>query len=59
MSKWLHTAFDLRQIADYRELMDLTDSQAEDVLRWAADFVAEVERFLAPKLEHEHPNAHV
>jgi uncharacterized protein (UPF0332 family) len=57
MSKWLHKAFDLRQIGDYRELMALTDEQAEEVLEWAKDFVAQVEAFLTPKLEERNPDA--
>lgn len=50
MSKWLHRAFDLRQIGDYRELMVLTGEQARETLQWADNFVAQVEAFLAPKL---------
>lgn len=53
MSKWLHKAFDLRQIGDYREFIVLTEDQAEEGLRWAKDFVARAEEFLNPKLEEQ------
>lgn len=57
MSKWLHKAFDLRQIGDYRELIVLTGEQAEEVLQWAKDFVAQVEAFLTAKLEERNSDA--
>lgn len=47
MSKWLHKAFDLRQIGDYRELASLTEDQAKEVLQWAEDFIRQAEEFLA------------
>lgn len=47
MSKWLHKAFDLRQIGDYRELASLTEDQAKEVLQWAGDFVKQANSFLA------------
>lgn len=47
MSKWLHKAFDLRQIGDYRELASLTENQAREVLQWAEDFVKQAKGFLA------------
>jgi uncharacterized protein (UPF0332 family) len=47
MSKALHKAFDLRQIADYRELYQLEREQAEQVLQSADAFVAAVDRYLA------------
>ena len=50
MSKWLHKAFDLRQIGDYRELIELTEDQVEEVLHRAKEFVVQVEEFLTPKL---------
>lgn len=46
MSKWLHKAFDLRQIGDYRELVSLTEEQAKEVVQWAEDFVRQAEEFL-------------
>ena len=53
MSKWFHKAFDLRQIGDYRELVTLTEKQADEVFQNARDFVRRTEQFLAPQLpEH-------
>ncbi|PJH75836.1 MAG: DNA-binding protein [Anaerolineae bacterium CG_4_9_14_0_8_um_filter_58_9] len=46
MSKTLHRAFDLRQIGDYRELLTLDDTQAEEILGAAKVFVHTVEQFL-------------
>ncbi|NPV06809.1 MAG: HEPN domain-containing protein [Anaerolineae bacterium] len=50
MSQWLHKAFDLRQIADYRELVSLTEEQVLEVMQWAEAFVQEVEQFLSAEL---------
>lgn len=50
MSKWLHKAFDLRQIGDYREFFSLSDEQVQEVLQWAQEFVSRVEEYLGPKL---------
>jgi len=47
MSKTLHRAFDLRQIGDYRELLELDKAQAEEILLAARKFVSAVEQFLA------------
>jgi len=53
MSRALHKAFELRQIGDYRELVTLTEKQADDVLQNARDFVRQTEQFLTPQLpEH-------
>jgi uncharacterized protein (UPF0332 family) len=57
MSKWLHKAFDLRQIGDYRELMMLTGEQAGEALQWAESFVAQVEAFLTAKFEERNSDA--
>ena len=53
MSRALHKAFELRQIGDYRELVTLTEKQADEVFQNARDFVRRTEQFLAPQLpEH-------
>lgn len=57
MSKWLHKAFDLRQIGDYRELMILTSEQEEEVIQWASDFVALAETFLKQELGEHDPES--
>ena len=46
MSKALHKAFDLRQIGDYRELIEINIAQAEEVYRMAEQFLKEVENYL-------------
>jgi len=48
MSKALHKAFDIRQIADYRELYPLDREQAEESLRAADQFVETVDTYLIP-----------
>ncbi len=47
MSKALHKAFDMRQIADYRELYPLEREQAEEALGSADRFVEAVDKYLA------------
>lgn len=47
MSKALHKAFDLRQIGDYRELLELDQEQAGEVLHSADRFVEAVEALLS------------
>lgn len=49
MSKALHKAFDLRQMGDYRELIDLDQEQAKEILRSADRFVETVVKYLANK----------
>jgi uncharacterized protein (UPF0332 family) len=41
-SHWLHEAFDLRQLADYQELVTVSGQQAQEVLEHARLFVAGV-----------------
>ena len=48
-SKALHKAFDLRQMGDYRELIDLDQGQAKEILRSADQFVETVVKYLADK----------
>ena len=51
MSRWLHRAFDLRQVADYRELAGIRPERVDEVLRWAGDFVERVSAFLEAQIE--------
>ncbi len=54
MSKWLHKAFDLRQRSDYLEMYQLESKQVQEVLKWAQQFVSQVNDFLNPILgDHE------
>jgi len=46
VSKALHRAFDLRQIGDYRELLNLDKAQAEESLVAAKEFIKAVEQYL-------------
>ncbi len=52
-SSWLHEAFDLRQRADYREMVTITQQRAGEVLDHATQFVAEVQAFLSRTLPKE------
>jgi uncharacterized protein (UPF0332 family) len=45
MSRILHRAFDLRQIGDYREMLNLTSQQAEEILRDTEQFLRTVEAY--------------
>jgi uncharacterized protein (UPF0332 family) len=46
-SRALHKAFDLRQMGDYRELIDLNQEQAEEILQSAEHFIQAVTEYLA------------
>ena len=43
MSKAIHKAFDLRQVGDYREFIELDQEQAQEVFRSAEQFIEAVE----------------
>ena len=47
MSKALHKAFDLRQIGDYRELIELDEAQAQEIIDLTDQFVEMVENYFA------------
>lgn len=49
MSKAIHKAFDLRQIGDYRELIELDQEQAEEVLLSSDQFVETVTKYLTER----------
>jgi uncharacterized protein (UPF0332 family) len=44
MNKAIHKAFDLRQIGDYRELIELGQELAEDVLFSSDQFIETIEK---------------
>ncbi|MCP4400942.1 MAG: hypothetical protein GY801_27040 [bacterium] len=45
-SRWLHEAFDLRQDADYRELVTISDELTKETLEHAGIFVAGIKEHL-------------
>ena len=47
MSKALHKAFDLRQIGDYRELIEFDEEQAQEIIDLTDQFVEKVEEYFA------------
>ncbi|MDP8237997.1 MAG: HEPN domain-containing protein [Candidatus Hatepunaea meridiana] len=51
-SKWLHDAFNLRQLADYREMYIVSKKYANTVLENSKKFLKEVKRYLDAKLRH-------
>jgi uncharacterized protein (UPF0332 family) len=46
MSRWLHEAFDLRQGADYKEMVLVTRERAEKAIQNAEMFVSQVKGYL-------------
>jgi uncharacterized protein (UPF0332 family) len=46
-SKSLHKMFNLRQLADYKELVEVSLEDAEDALKQAAEFVQEIKRIIS------------
>jgi uncharacterized protein (UPF0332 family) len=49
MSKAIHKAYELRQMGDYRELIEFSPDQAQETLQSAEAFVRSVENYLAAK----------
>ena len=49
-SAWLHEAFDLRQRADYREMVVIAPERAKEVLDMAAKFLDETRKYFQDKL---------
>ena len=45
ISKAIHKAFDLRQMADYREFVDLSKEDAEETIKNADKFLSETNRY--------------
>jgi uncharacterized protein (UPF0332 family) len=48
-SKWLHELFDLRQGADYGDMMIITEEQANQSLQHAQTFVHQIKSNLTPQ----------
>ena len=46
-SRSLHKMFNLRQVADYKELVEVSSEDAEDALKQATDFVKEIKRVIS------------
>lgn len=46
MSQFLHTAFDMRQTADYDDKVEISEAAAEQILEFAVTFVASIEKQL-------------
>ncbi len=47
MSKAIHKAFELRQVADYREFAPIDSEDALEILKKAEEFVSAVEKYLS------------
>ena len=46
MSRFLHSAFDMRQTADYEDRAEISDSMAEQIYKFAEAFVDSIEKQL-------------
>lgn len=46
LSKSLHRMFNARQVADYKELVEVSEEEAVDAIRTARDFLEEIKRFI-------------
>lgn len=53
LSAWLHKAFDLRQDADYTELIEITQEQAKTTLERAEAFLTEIRQALSTPKDAE------
>jgi len=51
LSAWFHEAFDLRQRADYREMVNITSQRAEEIFTMAERFVENARIYLQLELE--------
>lgn len=49
MSKFIHTAFDMRQTADYEDKVEFSEAKAREILEFAIQFVKTIEEKLAEK----------
>jgi uncharacterized protein (UPF0332 family) len=45
-SKSLHKMFNARQVADYKELVEVSSEEADDAIKTAGDFVEEIKKFI-------------
>lgn len=46
-SKSLHKMFNARQVADYKELVEVSEEEADDAIKTARDFVEEINRVIS------------
>jgi uncharacterized protein len=46
-SKSLHKMFNARQVADYKELVEVSFEEADDAIKTAGDFVEEIKKFIS------------
>jgi uncharacterized protein (UPF0332 family) len=46
-SKSLHRMFNTRQVADYKEMVEISKEEAAEAIQQAKDFVDEVKRFIS------------
>ncbi len=54
LSAWLHTAFDMRLNADYKELVTISREEAAMALRQATSFMSRVKSYLNQLLTEPH-----
>lgn len=52
LSRALHRAFDFRQIGDYREMFEVTQQQADEILRDAERFVQAIAAYFSDLSAH-------
>lgn len=57
LTRWLHEAFDLRQRADYQDLMVVQRERAEETLHNAESFVAQIRKHLSHQWVPQDPHA--
>lgn len=49
MSKFIHTAFDMRQTGDYEDKVEFSSAKAQEILDFAIQFVTAIEKKLLEK----------
>jgi uncharacterized protein len=49
-SKSLHKMFNARQVADYKELVEVSSEEADDAIKTAGDFVEAIKKFISASL---------
>jgi uncharacterized protein (UPF0332 family) len=47
LSKSLHKMFNARQVADYKELVEVSSEEADDAIKTAKDFVEKIKKFIS------------
>jgi uncharacterized protein (UPF0332 family) len=46
-SKSLHKMFNARQVADYKELVEVSSEEADEAIKTAGDFLEEIKKFIS------------